>query len=179
MNAAVHEVSLLLGSNIQPEVNLPLAVSLLASQLTLLRASSVWETRAIGSDGPNFLNMALLCAGPYDASSLKEQVIHPIEARLGRVRTKDKNAPRPIDIDIITFDQRLVEPKLFEFAFRAIPVAQVLPDYPSQAGPSLREIAAQLMLASPIKLRPDVMEGLTSLQGGTAGWPNFSPENRS
>ena len=60
MKQALHHVSLLLGSNIQPEKNIPLAVSLLQKQLTILQTSSVWESKAVGSDGANILNAALL-----------------------------------------------------------------------------------------------------------------------
>ena len=101
MSQTEHRVCLLLGSNLQPETNLPRAVSLLQAQVTLLQASAVWETLSVGSGGPNFLNAALLVSTSLTALSLKEQVLHPLEARLGRVRTADKNADRPIDLDII------------------------------------------------------------------------------
>jgi len=48
MPASEHQVCLLLGSNIQPERNLPLAVDHLQNQLTILRISSVWETSPVG-----------------------------------------------------------------------------------------------------------------------------------
>ena len=92
MDGSQHQVCLLLGSNIQPERNLPLAVRELGEQLTILRASSVWESPAVGSRGPNFLNAALLCQTGLAAEALKWQVLRPLEARLGRVRNQDKNA---------------------------------------------------------------------------------------
>jgi 2-amino-4-hydroxy-6-hydroxymethyldihydropteridine diphosphokinase len=84
-----HQICLLLGSNIQPERNLPLAVQQLASRMAILRASSVWESPAVGSRGPNFLNAALLCLTSLSAEILKWQVLRPLEARMGRVRNKD------------------------------------------------------------------------------------------
>ena len=43
MKQTAHEACLLLGSNIRPEDNIPLAVDLLQKQTKLLQASSIWE----------------------------------------------------------------------------------------------------------------------------------------
>lgn len=75
---------------------------------------------------------------------------------MGRVRTSDKNAPRTIDLDIIFFDQNCLEPNLWHYAFRAVPVAQVLPDTPSEAGESLKDAADRLAQHTPIWIRGDV-----------------------
>lgn len=158
IDGPLHQVCLLLGSNIQPERNLPLAVRELpqavrglGEQLTILRASSVWESRAVGSPGPNFLNAALLCQTSLGAEALKWRVLRPLEARLGRVRNKDKNAPRPIDIDIITVDGRLHDPLLWQYSFRAVPVAELLPDLTSEKGERLSEAARRLAVELPVK----------------------------
>jgi 2-amino-4-hydroxy-6-hydroxymethyldihydropteridine diphosphokinase len=156
VNGAGHEVCLLLGSNIQADHNLPLAAAQLRQQLTILKVSSVWETPAAASAGPNFLNAALLARCALDAETLKEQVLRPLEARLGRVRSADKHAPRTIDLDIILFDGRLLDPTLWEQAHRAVPVAELLPDYRSGTGESLKQAAIRLAAATPILLRGEV-----------------------
>ena len=144
MEQEKHQVCLLLGSNIQPEQNIPRAVAHLQRQLLVLHASSLWQSGAIGSSGPDFINGALLVSTPMDANALKEQVIHPLEAQLGRVRTKDKNAPRTIDIDIILFDKVLLDPNLWKYAHRAVSVAELLPDYQSDNGEYLKDAALRL-----------------------------------
>jgi 2-amino-4-hydroxy-6-hydroxymethyldihydropteridine diphosphokinase len=151
-----HQVCLLLGSNIRPERNLPLAVEQLGDRLTILRVSSVWESPAVGTRGPNFLNAALLCLTPLSAQALKWQVLRPLEARLGRVRNQDKNAPRPIDFDIITVDGRLYDPILWQYSFRAVPVSELLPDFKSETGERLAEAARRLALDLQVISRPDV-----------------------
>ena len=45
-------------------------------------------------------------------NDLKKLVLHPIENKLGRVRTRDKYLPRTIDLDIIIFDSEVVDPNL-------------------------------------------------------------------
>src|SRR5689334_13899935 len=159
MKQTAHEACLLLGSNIHPEENIPLAVDLLQKRVKLLQASSVWETAAVGSDGPNFLNAAVLVSTPFDAQALKERVLHPIETQLGRVRTHDKNAPRTMDIDIIFFDGRPVDAALWTQAHRAVPVAEILPESLSERGETLKDVALRLTDPSRIKLRTDVAIG--------------------
>ena len=156
MKAQEHQVCLLLGSNLQPEKNLVLGVDLLRSQVKIVRGSSVWETPAVGSAGPNFLNLALLVSTALDAALFKEKVIRPLEIQLGRVRSADKNAPRTIDIDIIIFDDQLLDPNLWRFAHRAVPVAEILPDYRSDRGDLIKETASRLTETTPIRLKPDL-----------------------
>jgi 2-amino-4-hydroxy-6-hydroxymethyldihydropteridine diphosphokinase len=151
-----HQVCLLLGSNIQPERNLPLAIDRLQDRLTILRISSVWETSPVGSAGPNFLNAALLAQTPLDQNTLKLIVLTPLEAKMGRLRSADKNAARPIDLDIILFDWMIIDPTLWHFAHRAVPVAEIQPDLRSETGETLKEVAAKFMSEGFIRLRPDV-----------------------
>ena len=151
-----HQVCLLLGSNIQPERNLPLAVQQLGEQLTILQASSIWESPAVGARGPNFLNAALLCRTWLAAEPLKWLVLRPLEARMGRVRNQDKNAPRPIDFDIITVDGQLYDPILWQYSFRAVPVAELLPDLRSETGERLAEAAQRLRAELPVKQKNDL-----------------------
>jgi 2-amino-4-hydroxy-6-hydroxymethyldihydropteridine diphosphokinase len=130
----MHQVCLLIGSNIQPERNLPLSVTLLKKVMPVLQVSSVWESATVGSDGPNMLNAAILVSTPLEADDLKEQVLRPLEAQMGRVRTSDKNAPRTIDLDIIFFDQHCLEPNLWHYAFRV--------PHPRQGSPSKMPLIA-------------------------------------
>jgi 2-amino-4-hydroxy-6-hydroxymethyldihydropteridine diphosphokinase len=152
-----HQVCLLLGSNIQPERNLPLAIEQLQNRLIILRISSVWETPPVGSAGPNFLNAALLAQTPLNHKALKLQILSPLEAKMGRLRSADKNAPRPIDLDIILFDGVIWDPTVWIFAHRAVPMAEIQPDIRSKAGETLKEAAAKFLSAGSILLRPDVV----------------------
>jgi 2-amino-4-hydroxy-6-hydroxymethyldihydropteridine diphosphokinase len=125
----VHQVYLSLGSNIQPELHLPQAIELLNEYGEVLKVSNAWESEAVGSDGPNFLNACVLIHTPLLAAELKEKVIHPIEATLGRIRSADKYAPRTIDIDIVLFDDQLCDEKYWQQMFVIIPLAEIYPRY--------------------------------------------------
>lgn len=152
----LHQVCLLLGSNIQPEENILLAVEHLKNSVHILKISSVWQSPSVGFAGPDFLNLALLAATPLTSVELKEQVLRPLEDRLGRVRTVDKNAPRTMDIDIILFDGVELDLILWQYAFRAVPVAELLPEYRSKSGSLLKDAAAELSKDTPLRPRPDV-----------------------
>ena len=157
MVVSEHQACLLLGSNIQPERNLPLALHQLQNHMTILRISSVWETPPVGSAGPSFLNAALLALTPLKQKALKLQILTPLEANMGRLRSEDKNDPRPIDLDIILFDGLILDPTLWLFAHRAVPMAEIQPDMRSEAGESLKDAAARFISEGSIRLRADVV----------------------
>jgi 2-amino-4-hydroxy-6-hydroxymethyldihydropteridine diphosphokinase len=157
MTGEVHQACLLLGSNIQPEKNLTLGLDLLRLMVTISRLSSIWETPSVGISGPDFLNLAVLITTPMNARELKAQILRPLEIQLGRVRSANKNAPRTFDIDIILFDGQLLDPNLWRYAHRAVPVAEIMPDYLSSRGDTLKDAASELAKTAPIHLRQDIL----------------------
>jgi 2-amino-4-hydroxy-6-hydroxymethyldihydropteridine diphosphokinase len=148
------QACLLLGSNIAPERNLPKAIELLALHAQIEDASLVWETPAVGSDGPNFLNAALLVQTDLELRQFKETVIRPVEAYLGRVRSADKYASRPIDIDIVAWDCQVMDPDIWRYAHIAVPVSEVLPcETFSETGEPLAKTAQRLLEETPLQPR--------------------------
>ena len=158
MTSGSHIACLMLGSNIRPEENLQQALSLLREQVSIQKISSVWKTLAVGSPGPDFLNAAILVQTDLDADELKDSVLRPLETKLGRVRVEDKNAPRTIDLDIIIFDDILLEDDLWHQAYLAVPISELLPDYPSQQGVLLIDAAYLLALENPLTLMPGILD---------------------
>jgi 2-amino-4-hydroxy-6-hydroxymethyldihydropteridine diphosphokinase len=153
-----HEAYLNIGSNIDPEWNLRESIRLLRKHGQVKAISNAWQSHAFGSDGPDFLNACVLFLTPLDDRELKEQVIRPIEAELGRVRGPDKYAPRTIDIDIILFDE---EPFGWEFwsnAFVVVPLADLLPNFHHPFNyERLIHVAAHMRRQTWIEARPDVL----------------------
>jgi len=124
----MNEAYLLLGSNIDPEKNILLALEYLQQSCKLLEVSHTWQTKPVGSEAPDFLNTAVHLKTEEDAASLKAICINHIEGMLGRVRVADKNAPRTIDLDIIIFNGEVKDPSLFKYAHILLPFAELLPD---------------------------------------------------
>lgn len=84
-------------------MNLRRAVSELGRVIHLVRLSSVYETEPVEAPpgSPRFLNMVVVGYTKLAPEQLLEQ-LQGIERKLGRVRTT-RNAPRPIDLDIILY----------------------------------------------------------------------------
>src|SRR5512134_1698828 len=118
-----------LGSNIEPEINLVKAIELLHKHGEVQAVSSAWESRSVGAAGPNYLNACVAFNSAFGPFELKERIIRPIEAQLGRKRSEDRNVPRPIDIDIVLFDDKPHNDKFWRYAFVIIPLAQIYPQY--------------------------------------------------
>lgn len=153
----LHRATLSLGSNIHAETNLPAAMRLLSQAGEVLVVSSVWESESVGFDGPNFLNACAMVSTNLQPVQFKEEIIRPIEASLGRVRSLEKNAPRTIDIDLLLINHQPLNTDFWAYAFVVVPLAELLPDFihPVQRQP-LSQVARQLRQQVWITARSDV-----------------------
>lgn len=134
-----------IGSNLDPEINIPKALQLLSSQVTVLQVASIWQTLAVGSEGPDYLNSAVLIESLLTQEQLKSFVLTKIEKELGRVRSTDKNADRTIDLDILMYDGTCLDEDLWSQAHVAIPAAEIYPDCINlQSGETLLEVSRRL-----------------------------------
>lgn len=123
------ESIILLGSNIEPAVNIRRGAFLLARHLTVVQASKVWITPAVGTSGPDFYNAAVKVTCDLSPDDLKFSVLRPLEKELGRIRTADKYAPRTLDLDTIIHNGIVLESRLWNTAFILLPVAELVPDF--------------------------------------------------
>jgi len=153
-----HLAYLSLGSNIQPEINLVRAIQLLGDRGRIDKVSNAWESKSVGARGPNYLNSCILLATPLEQTDLKRDVLLPIEIELGRIRSENKFAPRTIDIDIVLFDDKLVDNKYWEQAFVVIPLAEVYPEYQNPlTHESIIETATRLRKGTWIEARRGIL----------------------
>jgi 2-amino-4-hydroxy-6-hydroxymethyldihydropteridine diphosphokinase len=153
-----NQVYIGLGSNIEPEHNLRAAVEALRQRVQVTALSSAWRSAPVGSPGPDFLNAAAELRTALDAAALKAEVLRPIEEMLGRVRTADPDAPRTIDLDILVFNQQVMDPTIWLHAHLALPLAEVsLHLAEPQSQRRLIEVAEQLGQQTDIHVQPDVL----------------------
>ncbi len=157
-----HKVYLSIGSNIDPETNLPRAIDLLAQYGQVQAVSSAWESHAVGSSGPNFLNASALLLTNIEPGELKDRLVNPVESALGRVRTKDKNAPRTIDVDVVMVDGEAFNLDRWDSAFVLLPISELLPDAPHPlTHRKLREAAEEARRKTWIVERPGLLKSLS------------------
>jgi 2-amino-4-hydroxy-6-hydroxymethyldihydropteridine diphosphokinase len=173
-----HRAYLSLGSNIEPESNLPAAVRELAKFGRVTAVSRVWESAPFGGDSTsagkanNFLNAAALLETELAADAVCFDTIPAVEQALGRVRDpRDKNAPRTIDVDLSLFDRDVLtvghktipDPDILRRAFVAAPLAELDPGYVHPVNRrTLAQIADELAAAQSLTLRGDVRLPLNS-----------------
>lgn len=162
-----------LGSNIEPAKNLPRGLRGLRQRLSVTAVSRIYETQPIGAEGvPVFWNAAVRVATDLPPAEIKWQVLRPLEAGLGRVRTEDRNAPRTLDLDLVLYGDlvlrdaeiglHLPDPDLLTCAHLALPAADVAGElrHP-ETGRTLEEIARAFRDAP----------GVRVLAAGEADWP--------
>jgi len=141
-----------LGSNIEPQNNLPAAVRLLGNYGRVTAVSTVWETAPVGFlEQPNFLNAAALMITNLTAGELREQAIAEVERQLHRVRDPHNvNGPRTIDVDLLLYNRDVTrsgshdipDPQILKRPFLAVPLAEIDPEYVHPVtGQTLRQIA--------------------------------------
>ena len=170
---------LLLGSNIDKEVNLPRAVAMLADRCAVEAVSNVYETAPVGTlDQPPFFNAAVRLRSPLEPTDFRESICVAVESALKRTRKADKNAPRTIDVDIVLYNDAVVDyagrhlpdPDLLRFAHVALPVAELAPTMPHpETGEPLQAIADRLRATAPpgypdpppIRIRSDIFLALS------------------
>ncbi len=142
----MHQIILLIGSNIEPQKNIPAALKMLEEVYPFKRCSRIWKTTAFGSKGPDFLNIAVQTDTSLSMIEYKAQVIKKIETALKRERLPDKNAPRTIDIDIIVFDDKIIDRGIWNKFFITVPLADLLPEWKNpDSGLSLRDHAQEML----------------------------------
>jgi|TARA_B100001063_G_scaffold38890_1_gene32555 2-amino-4-hydroxy-6-hydroxymethyldihydropteridine diphosphokinase len=89
-----------LGSNINPESNLELAISALKKILTETECSSIYQTQAEGFEGDDFLNLIFSGVSSLAFEDLNKK-LKDIEDSSGRDRNAQKFSSRTLDIDIV------------------------------------------------------------------------------
>lgn len=142
-----------LGSNIEPRENLRRAAALLRERSRLVALSPVYRTAPVGRpDLPTFLNAAAELEDARDPEALKYDLLRPIETELGRVRTADRHAPRPIDLDLLLVGDLVLDnpekgivlpdPEIVRHLHLARPLADIAPDFVHPTdGRTLAEVA--------------------------------------
>ena len=122
------EVIIGIGSNIDPKTHVEAALEELESLGTIHKTTNFIFTKPLKYEDQNdFLNGAVLLETHMPLERLAVQ-LRLIEERLGRVRTANKNAPRTIDLDIVTYNAIVVDSEgLEDFDFLRSFVLELAP----------------------------------------------------
>lgn len=140
-----------LGSNVEPETNLRSAIAALRARFGDVRVSPVYRTQAVGFDGGEFLNAAAVLDTDLEPQVL-EAWLHALEDAHGRDRSAPRYGDRTLDIDLVLYDDRIVDgpghlriPRdELRHAFVLKPLADIAPEaLEPRSGRTLAELWAQ------------------------------------
>jgi 2-amino-4-hydroxy-6-hydroxymethyldihydropteridine diphosphokinase len=97
-----------LGSNIEPHRHLRAAIDALRGRFGAVTVSPVYRTAAVGFDGAAFLNAAAIIDSDLEPQPLNDW-LHALEDAYGRDRSGPRYSDRQLDIDIVLFDDRILD----------------------------------------------------------------------
>ena len=134
--ASAETVAIGLGANLgDARATLAWAVQQLAAHpaVALQRVSSLYRTRPVDAEGPDYLNAVALLTTSLDPHALLD-LLQGLEQQAGRERPY-RNAPRTLDLDLLLYGQRklnatqltLPHPRLHQRRFVLEPLAEVAP----------------------------------------------------
>ena len=124
------------GSNIEPEKNIPAALNALRAVVPVGAISTFYRTRPLERpEQPDFFNGVWRISTNRAPFELKDRVLRPIEADLGRSRVADPYAARTIDLDLILYgdevcaeaDLVIPDPDIRLRPFVAVPLLEIAP----------------------------------------------------
>jgi 2-amino-4-hydroxy-6-hydroxymethyldihydropteridine diphosphokinase len=141
----VSRACLSLGSNLDPVRHLRIAAAALRERFGEGRVvvSPAYRFPAVGFDGPDFVNAAAVLETDLDPQTLNDW-LHALEDANGRDRSGPRYGDRTLDIDIVLFDDRVIDGPLhpgsgpgqvlrvprdeLRHAFVLKPLAEIAPD---------------------------------------------------
>jgi len=113
----VNEAVLGLGSNINPGENISRAFSILQREFEVVKEVQPIRTFPVGiTDQPDFFNAVVKLRTSLNKSDLKA-FLKEVEDDMGRDRSRPKFGPREIDLDVIIWNNEVVDKDFYERDF--------------------------------------------------------------
>lgn len=133
-----HLVYVGIGSNIEQEKYIRLSAQYLQERFGMecqLSLSPVYKTRAVGFDGDDFFNLVASFYTDLSPADV-EKTLKEIERENGRQREQDKFSARTLDIDLLMYDDAVIESdgisvprdEIEKYAFVLSPLADLAPE---------------------------------------------------
>ena len=121
-----------LGSNVEPEKYLQLAIRELGQRFAVLEMSNIYRSKAVGFDGADFLNLVLGFDSDLSPSEI-HQSIEDIHTMAGRRRGESRFSARTLDIDLLLYDDlvldagpiRVPRTDILKYSFVLGPLAEI------------------------------------------------------
>ena len=124
----MNQVIISVGSNIEPDKNIAKAREILSKDFEVVAETDFISTKPVGyTQQPDFLNGAVLIRTDLKLEPLRQH-LRKIEDTLGRRRTILKFGPRTVDLDIVVWNGKLLDPDFYERDYLKKAVLELMPD---------------------------------------------------
>jgi 2-amino-4-hydroxy-6-hydroxymethyldihydropteridine diphosphokinase len=131
-HCGAQEVFVSLGSNVEPQKNLNLALAALTQRFGAICQSTVYRNKAVGFDGAPFLNL-VVGFKTFEPVEAVLDALHAVEDQFGRDRGDEKFSPRTLDMDLLLYGDAVLcrddvvvpRPELAKYAFMLRPLAEL------------------------------------------------------
>lgn len=98
-----------IGSNIDADKNIAEMLSLLGNEVKIVQVSQMVRTKPIGiAEQPDYTNGAVLIKTSMNLDELSV-FLKALEDRMGRDRSQPKFGPRNIDLDILIWNNTIID----------------------------------------------------------------------
>jgi 2-amino-4-hydroxy-6-hydroxymethyldihydropteridine diphosphokinase len=119
-----------IGSNVEPERHMVMAVQALRGRFGTLTLSPFYKNKAVGFEGDDFLNGVIGLDTDLEVPALKA-ALDEVELACGRQRGAARFAPRTLDLDLLLFGDevdaaaKLPRADILRYAFVLKPLADI------------------------------------------------------
>lgn len=114
-----------IGSNIEAEKNISEMLRLLSADVEIIKVSKLMQTKPIGiTNQADYTNGAVYIRTIMSLESLS-LYLKSLEDQMGRDRTQPKFGPRNIDLDILIWNNRVVDQDYYTRDFLRISAAEL------------------------------------------------------
>lgn len=123
-----------IGSNESPETNLKLAIAELEKRYGEIELSAIYRSAAVGFVGEDFLNLVVRFQSDATPQAICAE-IELIHNLAGRRRSSNKWESRPLDIDMLLYNQLVLDERpvrvprddILRYSFVLRPIAELAP----------------------------------------------------
>lgn len=128
------EVFVGIGSNVEPERHVRLALQLMRARFGAMRLSPVYRNKAVGFEGDDFLNLVAAFDTDLGVEALGT-ALDEIERACGRQRGAARFSPRTLDLDLLLYGDRVDEAlklprkEILGYAFVLKPLMDLAPGH--------------------------------------------------
>ena len=124
----MNQVIIAVGSNIEPDKNIARVREILTKDFEVVAESDFVSTKPVGyTQQPDFLNGVVMIRTDLKLEPLRQH-LKKIEDTLGRRRTILKFGPRTVDLDIVVWNGKLLDPDFYERDYLKKAVLELMPD---------------------------------------------------